>query len=447
MAFARVWESIFTLISFLKIRSLLASQTRHGTVSLASNGTFTYVPAPGFVGFDRFTYRATDGTLSSQETDVRIQVTAVTNGARVLGDWPMMLGPDAEHTGYRGGYLGSTAPTLSWTAGLMPGGYTGSQTIKGSVVVGGKVATSIGYTSNGSYGQILVACFNATSGQREWETVFNPGDISGPAIGNGMVYVQRAAGSSDSQMIALDLSSGAIRWNMPYSDQWGADLAPTLADGGLWTSGGQNGGLYGYDAITGVQRFFQALPSFPSFEYWTPSYSSGKLFTWLPGTIRRHDALTGAVELTKVLTKVGNTNITTMPVLAEDRLVLIAGERLIVVDPSDFSVQWQRMMLLDDGPFRWMQTPVVHDGIVYVLSISSLEAFDLTNGRRLGKVSLPGTPNLSAPIVTDDMIIVSYSPQPYNYATLVIDRATLSVRYTLPHGGSLALADNALYIT
>lgn len=426
------------------ITASLTSQPRHGTVSLASTGSFTYVPAPDFVGFDRFSYRATDGALSSHESDVRIQVTAATSGARVFGDWPM-LGRDAEHAGYVGGFLGSTAPTLSWTASFPPGNYTVNR-IRGSAVVGGKVVTSIDYYA---YGQIRVACFNAMSGLREWETFFNSGDVSAPAIANGLAYVQRANHSSDSQMIALDLTSGAVRWSTPYADQWGADWAPTVADGSLWVSGGYYGGLYGYDAITGAQRFFQTLPQF---DHWTPAYRGGELFTWLQGTVRRHDALTGVVELSKVLkpTNVGNGWVESMPVLVEDRLVLRDEQRLIVVDPTNFFVHWQRM----SSTGNWAQTPVVHDGIVYAITLSqnsaqaSLEALDLSNGRRLGAVSLPDT-SFTQPIVTDDTIIVSCrtSSYPYSGQTLVIDRATLAVRYTLPHGGLLALADNALYIT
>lgn len=408
---------------------VLVSQARHGSVSLAASGSFTYVPTPGFVGFDRFSYRASDGTLSSQQTDVRIQVTAATSGARVFGDWPM-LGRDAEHSGYTSGFLGSTPPTLSWTIAPATGAITGT------AVVGGKVVAS--YFANG----IRVGCFNATSGQREWETVFNAGQLSSPAIGNGLVYVQRANHSSDSQMIALDLSSGAVRWSTPYADQWSVDWAPTVADGSLWVSGGYYGGLYGYDAITGAQRFFQELPFFDN---WTPAYRGGKLFTWLQGTVRRHHALTGAVELSKILmpTDAGNGWVETMPVLAEDRLVLRDYQRLIVVDPTDFSHRWQRMPLAGS----WVRTPVVHDGIVYALAGNSLEVLDLANGRLLGVVALPDASS-SAPIVTDDAIIVSCNTSyPYTGVTLVIDRASLTVRYTLPYGGSIVFADNALYIS
>ena len=37
----------------------------HGTLSLAENGAFTYVPVLNYSGPDSFTYRASDGSVTS----------------------------------------------------------------------------------------------------------------------------------------------------------------------------------------------------------------------------------------------------------------------------------------------------------------------------------------------------------------------------------------------
>lgn len=42
----------------------VVAQPEHGTLTLNSDGSFVYVPAAGFSGTDRFTYRASDGSLS-----------------------------------------------------------------------------------------------------------------------------------------------------------------------------------------------------------------------------------------------------------------------------------------------------------------------------------------------------------------------------------------------
>jgi N-acetylneuraminic acid mutarotase len=55
----------------------------NGTVDLDPDGSFTYTPAPGFAGFDRFTYQASDGEALSNVATVTIGVSCVTNCLRV----------------------------------------------------------------------------------------------------------------------------------------------------------------------------------------------------------------------------------------------------------------------------------------------------------------------------------------------------------------------------
>jgi VCBS repeat-containing protein len=50
------------------LTAALASGPSHGTIALRPNGSFAYVPAPGFIGSDRFTYRVSDGTATSVAT-------------------------------------------------------------------------------------------------------------------------------------------------------------------------------------------------------------------------------------------------------------------------------------------------------------------------------------------------------------------------------------------
>ena len=52
----------------------LVAAPRHGTVQLAADGSFVYLPAPGFVGVDVFTYAADDGGGASPPVDVQIEV-------------------------------------------------------------------------------------------------------------------------------------------------------------------------------------------------------------------------------------------------------------------------------------------------------------------------------------------------------------------------------------
>ena len=53
----------------------IASQPRHGTLT-GTGANVTYVPAPGYVGPDDFTFTVSDGTLSSAAAQVSLSVTA-----------------------------------------------------------------------------------------------------------------------------------------------------------------------------------------------------------------------------------------------------------------------------------------------------------------------------------------------------------------------------------
>ncbi len=52
------------------LTATLATPPSSGSVTLRPDGSFTYQPNAGFVGQDRFTYRASDGSVSSEATEV-----------------------------------------------------------------------------------------------------------------------------------------------------------------------------------------------------------------------------------------------------------------------------------------------------------------------------------------------------------------------------------------
>ncbi|MFO1064621.1 MAG: SdrD B-like domain-containing protein [Pirellulales bacterium] len=64
------------------ITSTLVVGPSHGTLTLAANGSFNYVPAAGFAGTDSFTYTATDGLLTSGVTTVSIAVTPIAGSTK-----------------------------------------------------------------------------------------------------------------------------------------------------------------------------------------------------------------------------------------------------------------------------------------------------------------------------------------------------------------------------
>jgi VCBS repeat-containing protein len=67
------------------LTAAVVTQPAHGSVTINSNGSFTYTPAANYNGPDSFTYRANDGTTTSQPVTVSLTVTAA-NDAPVAGN-------------------------------------------------------------------------------------------------------------------------------------------------------------------------------------------------------------------------------------------------------------------------------------------------------------------------------------------------------------------------
>jgi VCBS repeat-containing protein len=93
----------------------VVTQPANGSVNLGANGSYTYTPAANFNGADNFTFRASDGALSSNTSTVSITVAAVNDApvvATPLADQAVTLGSSLNFT------FGATAFTDVETASL-----------------------------------------------------------------------------------------------------------------------------------------------------------------------------------------------------------------------------------------------------------------------------------------------------------------------------------------
>ena len=68
------------------ITAVLVSNPSHGTLTLNSDGSFTYTPTPLYNGPDTFTYQASDGSLNSATATVNITVKAVNHQPIAIND-------------------------------------------------------------------------------------------------------------------------------------------------------------------------------------------------------------------------------------------------------------------------------------------------------------------------------------------------------------------------
>ena len=63
------------------LTAVVATGVTHGTVTLNSNGSFTYTPTANYNGADSFTYRANDGTANSNTATVSMTVNPVNDAS------------------------------------------------------------------------------------------------------------------------------------------------------------------------------------------------------------------------------------------------------------------------------------------------------------------------------------------------------------------------------
>ena len=106
----------------------------HGTLSLQSNGSFTYTPAGGFVGTDSFRYRVFDGAQSVEGT-VNLSV----QNSRPVG----------ENDKY-GAVVGQTL-NVSAATGVLFNDVDGDQDVLQAVLVSGTTHGTLSLSANGSF--------------------------------------------------------------------------------------------------------------------------------------------------------------------------------------------------------------------------------------------------------------------------------------------------------
>jgi len=138
------------------LSALLVTNPSHGSVTLDSDGSFTYTPSQGYLGSDRFAYRVSDGYATSSPATVLISIgpaTLLWTGT-LLGNWT-----DAQWSGASLPYPNATADVTVDTPHVVQ--VTSGQTANalgisngGQVAIGPgadlSVTTGTSVTSNGT---------------------------------------------------------------------------------------------------------------------------------------------------------------------------------------------------------------------------------------------------------------------------------------------------------
>jgi VCBS repeat-containing protein len=105
------------------IRAVLGAAPANGTLWFTASGAFHYQPNANFSGTDTFTYRTTDGIISSEPATVTIAVAAVNDAPRAINDaYAIEMGEtlNTEAFGYANAVL-SSEPLAYWRLGETSG--------------------------------------------------------------------------------------------------------------------------------------------------------------------------------------------------------------------------------------------------------------------------------------------------------------------------------------
>ena len=394
--------------------TLTANAPAHGTAQVTNNRV-VYTPEAGYTGVDSFTYAVSDGQLSSTAT-----VTVAPQSAALGGEWTTYGGGSA-HAGYFPGTTGAAAPTAGWS---LPAG--SSFTGQPIAVADGRLYTA---AYGGEAGFTLIA-YNVDNGKQLWKHVFTAGNsINPPTYYNGRLYLARGNHSGDTQLWAIDATNGNTIWSAPFSAQWESYYAPAVDASGIWINGGSYGGMYGF-THAGKQITFKSLAQY---DEWTPSILNGSIYAYAAGSFVKYNTA-GTVQWTN--SKPWSWNGYSM-----NRTSALAGNQAFLVGEPDFySVDLTTGQTLWTVPGSFTGTPAVQGGIVYALQGNTVKAFATATGALVNTFTATAALQ-EQPLITDDSVIAASGS-----ATYVFDRSTAALRYSLPYGGKLSLANNKLVI-
>lgn len=364
-----------------------------------------------------------EGKTASATVQVRARPVASWAGATEWGSFQANAG----HTGHVEVTADPVVFRELWTRRPL-----GGDALTPATEGGGRVFVS---SNNGR-----MAALDARTGTTSWTYDFNNGSmLDAPAYGNGRVYVG-TGGHSDTFLYGLDAASGAVVFRTPFGNQWSHWFAPVVSGGRVFKAGGGYGGMYAFDAASGDRRWFQELSQDDG---WTPAVDGSRVYAYVSrfeeGELRAYDATTGALLYTIPDPDWARGQISLHPtpvVGSRNNVIMTQGDRLVSFDLGTQTIAWQRSS-------RFFRTPVVADGLIYVMSNNDVEVRRETDGSLAWIWDSPTNQYVESMFATDNLLFVSTID-----GTYVVDLAARQTVWTYPAGGALTLTrDGVLVIT
>jgi outer membrane protein assembly factor BamB len=350
-------------------------------------------------------------------------------------EWPMFQA-NAKHTGHVPLSLDAADFELLWRTPI-----SASLALNPLTVAEGRVFGSLSGTFRRD---ASVFVLDAADGSMSWSKTFTGAVITGgavysvnpPSFGYGNVYVQTCDNALDTWLHAFDAVTGEPVFRSLHGAQWERYYAPTLRDGKVYVNGGDYGGAYGFDALTGVQLWFQDLPQF---DQWTPAVDEERVYayvgTYSPGLyVMRRD--TGQLEF--MIPDPGfewnGWSMNLAPVLGARDVLAIHDGRLLAFDPTSRTIRWQI-----ESAFQGQ--PTLAHGTIYAIDGGAVVARDEATGALLWSWHPPAGGLTGTLVATDTHLFASTQS-----AVHAIDLASRQSVWSYPASGHLALGNGALYV-
>jgi hypothetical protein len=272
------------------------------------------------------------------------------------------------------------------------------------------------------------------------------------SVAGGAVYIV-AGQQTSTTLFKLDANDGTTLSSGSMVAQWERYLAPTIGPQGVYTNGGYQGGVYGFDS-SASGLFFD--PLFQT-SMWTPAVDATGVYAYAGDALTVTHPTTGAVTHTipdptfqnlyyavggsPVLGAPGSVFAATYVNANVNRALHTNDNTLLRFNTATDSVAWQVA-----GAFP--STPAYDTGVLYVANEKPfrLEARAESDGTVLWSWSPPaaaGTAFMSEVLLTSNLIFISTDT-----SVFAIDRTLHEPVWSYPQPGRFALSRNGvLYLS
>jgi hypothetical protein len=389
-------------------------------------------PAIATVASGRVTGVAAGSATITAAAEGKSATVSVVVMVRPVADWAQATPwntyqGNASHTGFMDVTVDPVVFTTAWTTTLQAGG-----ALNPVIEAPGRVVTS----SLSYFGSQKAWSLAATTGTVAWTQDF--GGIHGvhePAYANGTIFLT-TSGHADSYLYALDATSGAQRFRSRYGNQWSRYYAPVISNGRVFMAGGAYDGMYAFDEVSGVERWFVATNQYNE---WTPAVAGGVVYAYTGAYAPKVVAVDGnsgapLFEIADPDFEWDGWSMRVAPVLgAQADLLATQAGRLV-----SFNLATRQRRYQVRGEFTG--TVAVANGVVFVLNGGQLNARREVDGALLWSWSAPEAlaGNL---IVTRNLVFARSASRTY-----AVDIAARRAVWSIDASGPLTMTSTGLLL-